>query len=184
MSRAELAVDELLPELELIENVELRDKVRAIWQELWRESKFDAIEDVPISPKVPKPHLPHNRCVVMMAVAMADAIERFHGITVDRDVLVAAALLQDVSKLVEMQPGENGAEHTDIGRSFQHAFWASHTALTHGVPLEVCEIVLNHTPDAPRFPASLEGKILWYADQLDVIAVFGDRWVKHLFNTR
>jgi hypothetical protein len=184
MTKADLDVDELLPELNLIQDAELRDKVRAIWQELWHESMFESLDDVPISPKVPNRHLPHNRCVVAMALAMADALEQFHGIRLDRDVLVAAGLLQDVSKLVEMQPGPDGAEHTEIGRSFQHAFWASHKALEHGVPIEVCEIVLNHTPDAPRFPGSLEGKVLWYADQLDVIAVFGDRWVKHLFNTR
>jgi HD superfamily phosphodiesterase len=184
MSRPELDLDELLPELHLIEDAELRHKVQAIWQEMWSESAFDDILDLPISPKVPTPHLPHNRSVITMAVAMADAIERFHSVTVDRDTLVAAALLQDVSKLVEMQPGQDGPEYSEIGRNFQHGFWGAHKALDHDLPLAVCEIVLNHTPDAPRFPASLEGKILWYADQLDVIAVFGDRWVKHLFNTR
>jgi hypothetical protein len=112
MTKAELDVDELLPELHLIEDAELRDKVRAIWQELWSESKFEALEDIPISPKVPAPHLPHNRCVVTMALAMADALERFHGIKLDRDMLVAAGLLQDVSKLVEMQPGRARA-HRD-----------------------------------------------------------------------
>jgi hypothetical protein len=109
MTKTELDVDELLPELHLIGDAELRDKVREIWQELWRESKFEALEDVPISPKVPTAHLPHNRCVVTMALAIADALERFHGITLDRDMLVAAGLLQDVSKLVEMQPGPDGA---------------------------------------------------------------------------
>lgn len=184
MSRAQLDVEEALPEIDLIESPELRRSIVAVWQDVWSASKFERLEDLPIGPKIPYPHLPHNRCVVSMAVSMAEAIERFHGVSVDRDVLVAAALLQDASKLVELAPADGGVEQTEIGRSFQHAFWACHKALEHGVPLEICEIVLNHTPDSARLPRTLEGKILWYADQLDVIAVHGDRWVKHLFITR
>jgi hypothetical protein len=184
VKRPELDLAELLPEIDLIEDAELREKVIAVWEELWQASSFEALADVPIGPKIPYSHLPHNRAVITMALAMADAIERFHRISVDRDAMLAAALLQDVSKLVEMAPDAGGVVQTEIGKSFQHGFWASHLALTHGLPLEVCEIVLNHTPDSPQLPRTLEGKILWYADQLDVIAVFGDRWVKHLFLTR
>jgi hypothetical protein len=184
VTRPELDLAELLPEIDLIRNAELRAKVAAVWQELWQQSSFESLSAVPIGPRIPHPHLAHNRAVITMALAMADAIERFHRITVDRDVMLAAALLQDVSKLVEMAPGEGGVVQTEIGKSFQHAFWAGHAALAHGLPLEVCEVVLNHTPDSPRLPRTLEGKILWYADQLDVIAVFGDRWVKHLVLTR
>jgi hypothetical protein len=184
MSRLELELAELLPEIDLIQDEDLRGKVSAVWQDVWQESLFERLEDLPIGPKIPYPHLPHNRAVVAMAVAMADAVEHFHGVAVDRDVMLAAALLQDVSKLVEMRPAGDGVEQTEIGRSFQHAFWAAHKAAEHGLPLAVCEIVLNHTPDAPGLPRTLEGKILWYADQLDVIAAFGDRWVKQLFLTR
>jgi hypothetical protein len=120
-----------------------------------------------------------------MSLAIADAFERYHGVTVDRDVLVASALLQDVSKLVETAPDENGRPMTtDRGRLFPHAFLGAHVALRHELPDAVCEIVLNHTPQAARFPSSIEGKILYYADQLDVIAIFGDRWVKELNVTK
>ena len=40
--------------------------------------------------------------------------------------------------------------------------------------------MLTHSPTAPKFPDTLEGKILYYVDQLDVIAIHKDRWVKHL----
>jgi hypothetical protein len=117
-----------------------------------------------------------------MALAIADAFERFHGVLVDRDLLIAAGLLQDVSKLVEMKPGDEGeALNTEIGSLFPHAFWGSHVAIQHGLPLSICEIILDHTPQAARFPRTLEGKILYYADQLDILAVFGDRWRKELF---
>jgi hypothetical protein len=184
VSRPSLDLHRIFPEIELIQDVELREKVVAVWLDVWQESAFEDIADVPIGPAVPYPHVPHNRAVVAMALSIADTIERFHGIAVNRDVLLAAALVQDVSKLVELAPTREGVEQTELGRSFQHAFWAAHKALEHGLPREVCEIVLNHTPDAPVLPRTLEGKIIWHADQLDVTAVFGDRWVKHLFLTR
>ena len=184
MERAPLDLSELLPELELIADVDLRERVAAVWQAIWAESEFDELGDVPIGPDIPNSHLPHNRAVVEMSLAMADTLERFHGLTVDRDVLVAAGLLQDVSKLVEMVPAADGVQQSDLGRNFQHAFWAAHKSLEHGLPMAVCEIVMNHTPQSPRFPASLEGKILWYADQLDLIAVTGERWSKRLYLTR
>jgi HD superfamily phosphodiesterase len=119
-----------------------------------------------------------------MALAIADAYERFHSLTVDRDVLLAAGLLQDASKLIEMEPGDDGtAVKSEIGARYPHAFWGSHVALEHGLPHAVCAIILDHTPQSPRFPASLEGKILHYADQLDIIAVYKDRWDKKLYIT-
>ena len=48
----------------------------------------------------------------------------------------------------------------------------------------VVHILLTHTPQAPKFPTSIEGKILYYVDQLDVIAIFKDRWRKELFITK
>jgi hypothetical protein len=184
MTRLPLDLGAVLPEIELIQDDSLRERVAAVWQDIWAESGFDEVADVPIGPEIPHSHLPHNRAVVAMALSIADALERFHGIGVDRDVLVAAGLLQDVSKLVEMTPHDGGVEPTELGRGFQHAFWATHKAFEYGLPMEVCEIVMNHTPQSPRFPRSLEGKILWYADQLDLIAVSGERWAKRLYLTR
>jgi hypothetical protein len=184
VDRPELDLAEVLPEIELIQDKSLRDGVAAVWRGIWAESLFEDLGDLPIGPDIPQKHLPHNRAVVAMALSVADAIEEFHGISVDRDVLVAAGLLQDVSKLVEMAPCGDGVEQTEIGRGFQHAFWAAHKSLEHGLPIAVCEIVMNHTPQSPRFPATLEGKILFYVDQLDLIAVSGEKWSKRLYLTR
>jgi hypothetical protein len=184
VTRQPLDVREALPEIDLIEDAELRERVAAVWQQLWSDSSFAALEDVPIGPELAPTHLPHNRSVVTMALQVAETLERFHGIVLDRDVLVAAGLLQDVSKLVEMEPGAEGAVATELGRNFQHAFWAAHKALEQGIPMRICEIVLNHTPQSPRFPSSLEGKVLWYLDQLDLLALSGELWSKRLYLSR
>ena len=63
-------------------------------------------------------------------------------------------------------------------------FWAAHSALKQGVPDAICHIILTHTPQAASFPTSLEGKILYYVDQIDVLAIHGDRWRKQLMITK
>ncbi|MBV8425037.1 MAG: HD domain-containing protein [Candidatus Eremiobacteraeota bacterium] len=176
----------VFPEINTISDAGLREKVVAVWNELWEESSYDDITTMPTSPEIPYPHVPHNRCVLAMALAIAEAYERFHGVKTNRDVLIAAALLQDASKLVEMRGGANGSgtETTTRGKAYPHAFYGAHVALKHGIPDEIVHIILTHSPQAAKFPASLEGKILYYADQLDVIAIYKDRWIKDLVITK
>lgn len=182
VAKKTLNLSQIFPELDMISDRSLRDKVVAVWEELWQASPYQDINKVPTSPEIPYAHIPHNRCVLAMAIAIADAYEKFHGVKTNRDVLIAAGLLQDASKLIEMQPKADGsAENSAKGSVYPHSFYAAHVALKHGVPDEIVHIILTHSPQAPKFPSSLEGKILYYADQLDVIAIYKDRWIKDLF---
>jgi hypothetical protein len=174
----------LFPEAALIRDDALRAGVEAVWQELWQESELESIDHLVTTPEIPYPHVPHNRAVIQMALAVADTFEEFHGVKVDRDVLVAAGLLQDASKLVEYRREGDGFEYSELGRNYPHAFWAAHVALRHGLPDSVCHIIIHHTPQAAAFPLSLEGKILYYVDQIDVLAIHGDRWRKDLVITK
>lgn len=175
----------LYPAVADIKNDALRQAVIDIWQEMWSESAWTAIGEVPTSGEISYPNLPHTQCIVEMALSVADAFESHHKLMVDRDILIAAAVLQDASKVVEYEPdGAGGARHTEIGRNYVHGFWCAHLLAKRNLPHEVAHIVLTHGSAAPRFPSSLEGKILYYIDQLDVIAIHGDRWVKKLMITK
>src|SRR5690606_13348386 len=146
-----------------IADAKLRSAVEAVWQELWAMSPWTDMDKVPISPEIPYPTKPHNQCVVAMALAVADAFERFHGVKVNRDHLIAAASLQDASKVVEYDAGPGDtAVFSELGRQYPHSFWAAHVALRKGIPDEVVHVLLTHSPQAPKFPATLEGKILYY----------------------
>lgn len=182
--KAALDLAAVFPELDLISDGTLRAGVEAVWQELWQASGFESLADLPTSPEIPYPHVQHNRSVLALALAVADTFQRFHGIQVDRDILICAALLQDASKLVEYGPAESGPCYTELGRAYPHAFWAAHVALKHGLPDAVCHIITTHTPQSAAFPSSLEGKILYYVDQLDVLAIYRDRWEKLIFITK
>ncbi|MCP5149588.1 MAG: hypothetical protein H6983_22505 [Ectothiorhodospiraceae bacterium] len=180
-----LDLTSLFPAIEQIADRRLREQVEQVWQALWAQSEWTDIEAVPTSGSIPYPTVPHNRCILDIALAIADAFEHHHRVRVDRDVLIAAAILQDASKVVEYRPGEDGkVERTELGRCYPHAYWAAHLANQHGIRDDVVHIIITHTPQASRFPDSIEGKILYYVDQLDVIAIHGDDWKKSLHITR
>lgn len=178
----ELPIAELFPEIDQIEDDELRRKTVAVWQDLWEQSDWSDIHEVPVAPDIPTPHVPHNQSVMQMALAVADALESHHGVEIDRDLLISGGLLQDASKLVEYRLSPEGEiEVTDIGREYPHGFWGAKVATEHGVPDPICNIILNHTPASSSFPNSLEGKILYHVDQIDVVALVPDRWKKKLY---
>lgn len=168
----------MFPQFEQIADAGLKQKVIEIWDELWAMSEFEDIETVPTSGEIATPNLPHSRSVLTMCLQVADSFERYHGVKVDRDVLIAAAILQDASKVVEYRPVAGGVERTDIGRTYGHAFWVTMLAAQKGLPSAISHILITHSPQAAKFPQSLEGKIIYYVDQLDVIAIHGDHWIK------
>ena len=178
----EQAIEEALPELEQIEDADLRAQVRAVWVKFAAQSGFDELTALPVSPKVAYSHITHNRSVAAMALAVSEILHRFHGTTIDRDRLLASALLQDASKLVEYEPnGEGGSRLSPLGQHFPHGFLAAHAALEEGLPPEIAEDILTHTYEGSSFPKTLEAKILFFVDQVDVAALGGDRWVKKGF---
>lgn len=183
--RQPIDVRAIFPEVDQISDETLRNGVIAVWDELWSLSPWENVHDVPTGPEIPYPTIPHNQCVMAMALAVADSFERFHGLKVDRDRLIAAAVLQDASKVVEFARGPDGkVDFTPRGQQYPHAFWGAHVALKHGIPDDVVHIIIYHTPQSAKFPESLEGKILYYVDQIDVLGIHKDRWRKDLYITK
>ncbi len=179
--KASLNLTGVFPQLLDMKDAGLRTIVIEIWEELWSQSRWNNLADIPTSGEIPYPNLPHSQCVVDLALAVAAQFERHHKVKINRDYLIAGAVLQDASKLVEYEPGPDGkAKKTAIGKNFPHGFWCAHLAVNKGLPEEIAHVMITHSPQAARFPDTLEGKILYYVDQLDVIAIHGDRWKKHL----
>lgn len=182
MPKSDIDLGAIFPELATVHDADLRAKVVALWQRLWRESAFERLEEIPVSSKIARSHLPHAQAVVRMAVHAADVAEQMHQMPLDRDVLVAAAIAQDAGKLVEYEPapGKPGYARTKLGTELQHSVYASHVALELGMPLSVVHIMLAHSPSTSLEPASRECAVLFWIDQLD-LSLLGERtWKRHL----
>jgi hypothetical protein len=175
-----LDVRSLFPEIDRIGDAAIRDAIVAIWEQLWSESAWDHLDDVPVSLKIPYPQRKHTQGVLRVALAATPIWEDLYGQPINRDVLIAGAMLMDVSKLVESQPGDGGPARTAIGRHLPHAMYTAHLALAHGIPLEVVHIITAHSPNGGKAPATIECQILDWIDQADISAAGFEIWSRRV----
>lgn len=167
---AEEEIRRLLPELGAIGDPSLADAVVEIWAEVWRTSQWEQLSDVPKNPKRldRRPLIPHVRSVTQMAIAAGRIIQEQHGIAVDMDLLIAGALLHDVSKLAEYEPHmESAGRSSKTGELIQHGVLAASQILQRGLPLELTHLVLSHTDASKVLPKTIEAVILHYVDYAD-----------------
>jgi len=178
-----LDLDALFPELSQIRDVGLREAVVAIWQELWQRSAYQRIDDVPVSSSIDYPQVKHARGVLRAALAVAPIWEEVHGVHFDRDVLIAGALLMDVSKMVESGRDAGGKPaKTEVGRLLPHATLAAHLAMQHGVPLPVVHVITCHSPNGGKAPATHEAELLDSLDQADIAAFGHTIWTRKVMH--
>lgn len=177
--KEKLDLPALFPELDAISDPALRSAVVDIWEDLWARSDYDRLSDVPVSVKIDYPQVKHAQGVAAAALAVVDVWERVHGVRIDRDVLIAGALLIDVSKLVETRRSEDGGiGYTELGKSLPHATFAAHAALERGVRLDVIHCILSHSPNGGKAPNTVEAQILDWLDQADISAFGFHIWAR------
>jgi putative nucleotidyltransferase with HDIG domain len=154
-----------LPELAQIKNDTYREAVIQIWQETFVNSDWEHLEDVPKSEHVQEySNIQHTRSVTLQAIACADVIEQVHKIPVDRDILITASLLHDISKFFEY---DQTGKKTKYGKLMQHAVYSVHKAIEHNLPLEIQHLIVTHTGLSKIMPQTVEAIILHYTDYLD-----------------
>ncbi len=183
MTKTALDLRMHFPELDQISDPALCEAVLATWDQLWQESPYERLDDVPTSTKIPYSQLRHCQGIVKGALALAGVWEAVHGTVLDHDILIAGALLMDVSKLVETQRDADGTiKATDIGRSLPHAVYGAHVALNHGVPLPIIHILTAHSPNGGKSPGTPEAHLLDWVDQADISGFGADIWTRRVLH--
>lgn len=189
----------LLPEVEQIEDADLRRGVVDIWLEVAAETAWERFEDIPKNLKEEK-HMTligHVRGVTQVALAAADVVQNRHGVAVDRDLLIASCLLHDISKPLESAPDPGGAptgsrvppaKITEFGEKIQHGVYGAHKIWAKNLPRaqELAHLVITHTRASNTRSNTYEAALLFYADWVDSDAgivlgggaPFAARWVE------
>ena len=100
----------LWPELEWIEDADLREATARTWEMALERSDLDAVdlERIPFTLLVPDlkvSFMAHKRCVVHVARESALKMNEFFGddLQCDLDTVIAGAILADVGKLLEYE---------------------------------------------------------------------------------
>jgi len=96
---------------------------------------------------------------------MASVIEREQGVKVERDTLIAGAILHDIDKLLIFH--QSSGETTHMGMHLAHTTIGAHLALKAGLPLEIVHIIAAHSSNYSSLsPRSPEAAIVYHADHV------------------
>ena len=166
-------VHQLWPELDWIQNKELRDQTAKTWELALKKSVLtsDDLNRIPFTllcgPDLKVTFMDHKRSVVHIAKDAGDKINAmYHGeLPVDIDVLVAGAILADVGKLLEYELDDQGkAVQGTYGKYLRHPFSGVSLAEEAGVPAEVCHIIATHAGEGNMVKRTTEAYLVHHAD--------------------
>lgn len=164
---------ELWPELEWIQNDELREQTAKTWELALERSVLtgEDLKRIPFTllcgPHLTVTFMDHKRSVVHIAKDAGDKInEMYHGeLTVNMDVLISGAILADVGKLLEYVLDENGkAIQGTYGKYLRHPFSGVSLAEECDCPAEVCHIIAAHAGEGNMIKRTTEAYIVHHAD--------------------
>ena len=164
------------PAVERIQDEALREGTLRAWEIAMADNGVEELADVPwFPPAQAKLDVPdetlvgHVREVVDGSVALAETLVSARGDRVDlsMDVLLAGALVHDVSKLYE----HHGHEETPTGHFLGHPHAGVHPTMAAGLPAEVVHVTLAHTDRTTVEPATLEAEIVKRVDEVAAAAI-------------
>jgi hypothetical protein len=166
------SVAKLWPEIEWIEDKKLREQVAQTWVKALERSplKPDDLNRIPFTllvPDCPITFMEHKRCVVHIARQSAEAMQQFMGrvLPIDKDCVIAGAILADVGKLLEYELGTDGkSRQSERGEALRHPFTGGALALECGVPDAVCHIIASHAAEGDLVKRTTEAYIVHHAD--------------------
>ena len=177
-------VYQLWPELNWIENAELRSKTARVW-ELALERSVLTPSDLHRIPftllagnSLKVTFMEHKRSVVHIARQAGLTINAmFHGeLPVDMDVLIAGAILADVGKLLEYElDAEGKAIKGKYGNYLRHPFSGVSLAEQCGLPPEVCHIIAAHADEGNLVKRTTEAYLVHHVDFMTYLP-FRDRF--------
>jgi putative nucleotidyltransferase with HDIG domain len=164
-----------LPELSLIQDAGLRDKVLDVWEEALKTGGFSLwdLKNMPftlLADNVSVTFLEHVRAVCQMCVGMADVVTSSYGkrVPINKDVLVAGSLLADIGKMIEFEKrGDGTLRKGHKGDMLRHPFSGVGMAFKHGLPYEVMHIIAVHSKEGDFVRRSPEAIIYHHAEFAD-----------------
>jgi putative nucleotidyltransferase with HDIG domain len=164
-----------LPEIQLIADRELQQKVVEAWAYALANSTFKSIHDIPPAgnPDVNEAkrgdQTDHLRGVTRLAIGIAKEMgSAYPELEINTDVIIAGGLVHDVGKAWEFDPANRDrwkrAQKRHGRPSIRHPAYGAHICLTVGLPEEVAHIAMAHSGEGELLLRSLECMIVHQAD--------------------
>jgi putative nucleotidyltransferase with HDIG domain len=185
-------IAELFPSLMEIRDESLREKVAAVWDEAittgcsgtgWTFDELRAVKFTLLAGDIEMTFVEHLNSCARQCIAIADVlVSAFRcGIPIERDYLIAGALLADVGKPLEYAKDASGkVVQGTFGQQVRHPFSGVALAYKHGIPGDVLHIIATHSHEGDKVERSIESIIFHHADfvDFDIAKLLGKRAAK------
>jgi putative nucleotidyltransferase with HDIG domain len=185
-------IAQLFPSLMKIKNKSLREKVAAVWSEAittgcggkgWTFDELRSVKFTLLAGDIDMTFVEHLNSCALQCIAIADVLEKSFrcDIPIQRDYLIAGALLADVGKPLEFDKDRSGnLIQGKFGQQVRHPFSGVALAYKHGIPGEVMHIIATHSHEGDKVERSIESIIFHHADfvDFDIAKLLGKRAVK------
>ena len=110
----------------------------------------------------------HTLSCTRLALALCENVEKVYGGKVDKDIVIASALLHDIYKFYSYLEIEQGYASSRLGERLDHLSLAIGELYKREFPLEVIHAVAaHHGKLSPIVPRTLEALIVHLADRID-----------------
>ncbi|MCX7975388.1 MAG: HD domain-containing protein [Candidatus Aminicenantes bacterium] len=161
----------LFPEINLIEDEVLRQKTISVWLEALKQGgwSLEDLKRLPFTLLIPGTKinlLTHVRAVTQCALRLAEVIQANYGqeVKLNKDILIAGALLHDVGKVLEFENKEGKFVKSRVGELVRHPFAGAALASRFDLPLEIIHIIAGHSKEGDSWKRTIEGIIIHHAD--------------------
>jgi 7,8-dihydroneopterin 2',3'-cyclic phosphate phosphodiesterase len=113
--------------------------------------------------------LQHTIGVTKLSLTLCDLVEGVYGGKVDRDIVLAGALIHDIMKCYTYEPrGDGSYISSSLGEKIDHLTLLVAELYKRGFPVDVVHVVASHHGDvSPIKPKTMEALIVSIADLAD-----------------
>ncbi len=174
MAVEEQQIIEAFPEMAEIKDEKLRDGVVKTWKSALDMGGWENIRDIPFTLLLEDVGtlVDHTRRVTRMAMAVCDT----RG-DLNRDLVIAGALLHDVGKPVEYAVKEGKVVKGRLGKLLRHPVSGAALAMKNGLPVEVAHIIAAHSKEGEFVDRIPEAVVINHCDFIDFdIAKSRKKW--------
>lgn len=176
----------LIPEINLVTSDDLKGKLIQIYEKILREGGWTEkdLKNIPFTLLIPelideRSKLPkitlidHIRAVTKLSIAVYDIYERLGlGKELNRDELIAGAILHDIGKFIEYEKDEKGKiVPTLSGKILRHPAQGLEFVAEFDLPLSVRQAIVFHSKEGDQINRLPEVEIISRSDFLCFIPV-------------
>jgi len=161
----------LLPEFQAISDPDLQEKSLQVWLDAMARENWtiDDLNDMPFTlliKNISVNIIVHTRAVTRCSLQIADVmLEEYRDkISINRDYLLAGALLHDVGKLFEYRRENGEFIKSEEGKLLRHPISGAAFAAKFDIPAEILHIIAAHSKEGDGIRRTVEAIIVNHAD--------------------